>query len=369
MGLFTRNQSATVTAVPAPSTGPVVAAAVGNGGRPSALGQPTIGAATERALSVPTISRARDLIVALVGSLDLRQFTLTWSADEQREVVDYVRPASWVRRPDPAVTRNFLLANTTSDLFFHGRAFWYVTSRYASGFPATFQWLPADSINTPDQSGPSWAGPSPVVQYAGITLDHHNVVQFLSPIDGLLSTATRSLDIAIRLDTAARRFATNEIAAGYLQQTGGEPMSGDELGDLAAGWSKSRGENAVGALNEFVKWVEFSANPSTLQLVEGRQHAALELARVANIPAYLVGVPVGGMTYQNAQQARQDLYLFGAKPFVSAIAETLSSDQILPRGQQVAFDVDAYLREASINPSTREPLETPATPDTKDDTA
>jgi len=95
--------------------------------------------------------------------------------------------------------------------------------------------------------------------------------------------------------------------------------------------------------------VEFTSDPSKLQLQEGRQHAALELSRVANIPAYLVGIPTGGMTYQNAQQARQDLYLFGAKPYIQTIEQTLSMPNVLPRGRHVEFDVDRYLRSWSID--------------------
>jgi len=72
---------------------------------------------------------------------------------------------------------------------------------------------------------------------------------------------------------------------------------------------------------------------------------ALEMARLANIPPYLVGVSVPGYVYQNAQQAREDLYLFGAKPLISAIEETLSMNSIIPRGRQVELDVKSYLYE------------------------
>lgn len=70
------------------------------------------------------------------------------------------------------------------------------------------------------------------------------------------------------------------------------------------------------------------------------------MARVANIPPYLVGAPSGsGMTYQNAQQARQDLFLFGAKPFVDCIEQTLSMNNITPRGRYIYLDIDSYLEE------------------------
>ena len=164
----------------------------------------------------------------------------------------------------------------------------------------------------------------------------------------MLWTGARAIDTAYRLDDAARRFASTEIAAGYLQQKDGEPMSGDELNQLAAAWSEARMTKAIGALNQHVEWVEFQSNPSTLQLHEGRQHAALELSRVCQVPAWLVGLSVGGMTYQNSQQARVDLIAFGAMPFIRCIEETLSLDSVIARGKHIEFDVDKFVTGAEM---------------------
>lgn len=338
---------------------PPVAAAAGAHSQIGSLYAYNVGSGVERALSIPTISRARDLIVSMVGSLELKHYGVQWTGESEETIP--LPPETWMRRPDPAATRNWIVAQTTSDLFFYGRAFWYVASRYANGFPASFKWLPAGSVSTPDQVGPQWFGQSDDVQFLGHKIPTNDVIQFLSPIAGVLYIGQRIIDIAIRLDTAARRFASNEIAAGYLQQTGGEPMSGEDLAGLAAAWSDARATNAIGALNEFVKFVEFNADPNKLQLMEGREHSALELARVANIPPYLVGIPTGGMTYQNAQQARQDLYLFGARPFITAIEETLSLDNVLPRNRHVRFDVDGYLaaHNLALEPVSA-PTEVPA---------
>ena len=209
-------------------------------------------------------------------------------------------------------------------------------------------WLPADQINTLDQAGPEWFGPSNDIQFNGVELDNNNVVQFLSPLDGILWTGNRAIDIAHRLDEAAKRFASTEIAAGYLQQKDGEPMAGDELSELAGAWADARSTRAIGALNQHVEWVEFKSNPATLQLMEGRQHAALELSRVCQVPAWLVGLSVGGMTYPNSQQARTDLIMFGASPFINCIQETLSLDTVTPKGRHVEFDVQRYLEGADI---------------------
>jgi hypothetical protein len=49
------------------------------------------------------------------------------------------------------------------------------------------------------------------------------------------------------------------------------------------------------------------------------------------------------MTYQNARQARQDLFLFGSQMYLTAIASRLSMDDVLGRGRFVEFDVRELL--------------------------
>ena len=124
-------------------------------------------------------------------------------------------------------------------------------------------------------------------------------------------------------------------------------MSGEELGEMAAAWASNRRSNAIGALNEFVNFVSFDQDPSKLQLVEGREYQTKELSRLMDIPAYLLAIDQSGMTYANAQQARQDLLLFGARPLLHAIEERLSMDDVLPRGRHTQFDLDEYVGEYS----------------------
>ena len=120
-------------------------------------------------------------------------------------------------------------------------------------------------------------------------------------------------------------------------------MSGEELGEMAAAWASNRRSNAIGALNEFVNFVSFDQDPSKLQLVEGREYQTKELSRLMDIPAYLLAIDQSGMTYANAQQARQDLLLFGARPLLHAIEERLSMDDVLPRGRHTQFDLEEYV--------------------------
>lgn len=341
VGIFRRKVEA-----PAIASAPIGAAAGA-----SQIGQfysYSVGASEEAALSVPTIARAVSLLTTVVGTLDLKSYVLQWSGEEYEKI--FVPGETWMSRPDPSVPRQFIMSKTARDLIMYGRAHWAITSRYSTGFPATFEWLPASMVYSNKMpAAPEWFGMPSELEFNGMPLDVSNVVTFLAPNQGVVYAGRRAVQVALRLDGAAERFSATEIAAGYLQQTtNSEPMSSEELGELAAAWANARRVSAIGALNSAVEWKEFQSDPSKLQLVESRKYQALEMARLLDIPGYLLGIDQSGMTYQNAQQSRQDLILFGARPLLHAIQERLSMNDILPNGRHVQFDVDEYLNEFMV---------------------
>jgi hypothetical protein len=289
------------------------------------------------------------MIISLVGSLPLRHYTTQWTGEEYEKI--FLETESWMDTPDPTLTRNFIMSNTCMDLMMRGRAFWYVTSRSsATGRPLSFQWMPCEMIDTLDQPGPQFFGKSNAITFNGIQIPTNDVIQFLAPVQGFLWTGRRVIDTAIKLDRSAERFATNEIAAGYLQQTdSSEPLDAESLGELAAAWSNARRVNAVGALNSAVKYEQFDTDPSRLQLIEARNFSALELSRAIGVPAYLLGIGISGYNYSNATQAKQDLYLLGAKLYLDCMQETLSGPDLLPRNRYVEFDTHDLIADVEMN--------------------
>jgi hypothetical protein len=307
------------------------------------------GTAETRALSVPTISRSRDLLAGIIGSTGLKHYSKQWNGEDYDEV--YLPLEPWMEQPDPKVSRSFFFVNIFSDMFFYGVAYAYVQTRYSTGLPASFTWLPAANVSSTQQSGvPQYFGPSDELEFNGQPLDVNNVIQFLSPIEGILKIGAQAINTNIFLNQAADRYASLETVPGYLQQIDGEDMSGDDLGNLASAWAAARKQNAIGALSRQVQFKEFAQNPQEV-IADQRKYQSLEMARLCNVPAYLVSAPTEGasMTYQNAQQARQDLYLFGARIYMDAIEQTLSSAQVLPRNRYVEFDIEDY--EGSESPS------------------
>jgi hypothetical protein len=92
MALFSRTKQ---HATPAFAHEPLQAAA--GSASQSGLGQfwsYTVGAASELALSVPTVSRATQMIISLVGSLPLRHYTRQWTGEKYEKI--YEPNESWM---------------------------------------------------------------------------------------------------------------------------------------------------------------------------------------------------------------------------------------------------------------------------------
>ena len=299
------------------------------------------GDARNRAMSVPTVSRARDLCASVIGCMNLKMYTEMWNGEEMEKMP--LAPRTWLRRIDPSVPNSFLLAWLFDDLFFYGRSFLYVTSRTADGYPASFTRLPAAMVQTLDQSGPVWFAPSKQIIFQGGNLDPNDVVQFLSPIQGIIYMSEKAIATALQLEAARFRNSSSAIPAGILRQIGGEPLSAQELADLAASFNAARATNQTACLNEFVTYTETLTSPDKMLLIESAEFQAMEMARLCNIPPYLAGISVGSYSYQSSAESRMDLWTFGVRAYADCIAGTLSMNNILPNGTMVEFDVEQYL--------------------------
>lgn len=299
------------------------------------------GTARNRAISVPTVSRARDLMATTLSCMNFKMYTEMWNGQEMEKMP--LAPRTWLRRIDSTLPNNFILAWTFDDLFFYGRAFWYITSRTADGYPASFTRLPAAMIQTLDQSGPVWFAPSKQIVFQGGELNPDDVVQFLSPIQGIVYMSEQAVSTALKLEAARYRNSSSAIPAGILRQSGGEPLSAQELADLAAAFNAARETNQTAALNEFVSYTETQTSPDKMLLIDSAEFQAMEMARLCNIPPYLAGISVGSYSYQSSAESRMDLWTFGVRAYADCIAGTLSQNNILPNGTYVEFDVESYL--------------------------
>jgi hypothetical protein len=302
------------------------------------------GQARNKAMSVAAISRSRDLMASVLACMDLKMYTEIWNGSEMEQVP--LAPRSWLSQLDPKMPNNFLFPWVFDDLFFFGRAFLWITSRTSDGMMASATRLPQGSISTEDMSGPVWFGKSDAIYFNGQLLPTEDVVQILSPTQGMIYMSEQTIATALKLEEARFRNASSAIPAGVLKQTGGEPLSATELADLSTAFNAARATNQTAALNEFLTYTETTATPDKMLLIEAANYQALEAARLCNVPPYLLGISTGSYAYTNSQSAKSDLWTFGLSMYAEAITAALS--QQLPRGTHVEFNFENYLKDYTM---------------------
>lgn len=317
----------------------------------------------DEALTDSVVNRARDLVCGTFARLPFKRTRSYAGVDEDLG-------SGWLDRPDPDHSRGWFVAGITDDLFFRGYAYAQVTSRDFAGYPDALRWLKFDNLIPAtdgrgvryfDDGSDTLPGLGSVPSAVDVVIPRRDLVVFECALDGVLTHGAAVLDTSSRLAASANRFAGAELAAGWLKQTSGEPLSADEANVLVAQWADARRRSSVGYLNESVEYAESQLQPDSLQLVEGRSYQDNAVARICNLPSYAVNASVPGdsMTYKTAATARLDVLDFGLAPFAAAWAQTLSAPDVTPRGTTVEFDLDPFLRTAQLN-ALREPTNPPS---------
>jgi hypothetical protein len=271
----------------------------------------------------------------------------------------------WLSRPDPTRTRGVWVAELLDDLIFEAKAYTRVTVRYADGYPAAMEVMRfRDVTRNPDGSyrwhRPQLVGTDEPVE---VTVAELDVVIFESPLSPVLESRV-ALYVAARLDAAASRFASASVPMGTLKQTGGEPLTDEEMAAEASAFEANRETNTIAFLNEHLDYQESETDPSRLQLVEARTYQDAALARVANVPNFSVGVGVPGdsMTYKTALTARYDLVDFAFGPYMACVTQTLSGPDVTPAGVEVRWILEDFVRSAALAGQTPPaPTVTPTT--------
>lgn len=304
-------------------------------------------ASRDVAITIPTVQRARDVLCSLVAVLTLGYWREADPADPGGEPERLANPR-WFRRPDPAQTRAHIMAWTADDLIFYGRAFWRIRRRYAdTGLPSAFQRIPFTEAGF-DYEADGRTVKAVRWDVQRMVIPANDVLDFRSIQQGVCSTSARPINISLKLDESAERFAGCEIPAGTLRPDPAfprqEPLTPADLDKASADFTAKRKLNITPALQgwlyDSVVW-----DADGMQLTESRQHQALEASRFMNVPPWIVGAPTGStMVYQNAAQARLDLVDFGGLPLLTTIEQVLSGPNVVPERNYVEFDVDRWLR-------------------------
>ena len=290
------------------------------------------------ALQVASVSRCRNLIAGVISSIDLELYNKSTGKELESPV--------WLEQPDIRQPRSVTIAYTVDALLFYSVAYWRVTSLYADdGRPSGFEFVPNTRVTvTTNQLGTEVAYYSVdgvQVPMSGIG----SLVTFQSLLPGVLQTGGRTIQAALDVQKAAAVAAATPMATGFIKNNGADLPEAQVQGILAS-WKSARQNRSTAYLTSTLDYQTVGFSPKDMTYNESSQYLATEIARLMNVPAYYISADMNNsMTYQNILDGRKEFVAYSLQPFISAIENRLSMDDITRRGNVVRFAIDeSFLR-------------------------
>ena len=304
----------------------------------------------EQALTVPAVLRGRNLMCS-IATLPLV------TRDRERMLVR----SALLEQIDPDVANVITLSQTVEDLVFDGIAWWHVLDRDPRGWPRSAMHLDVGAVSVQPPPGerlarlralPSGTDVGGVVWVDGQPVAGRDVIRFDSPNPGLRKAAARAIRRALLLEQAAALYARDPRAQDYFTPAeGADPVDDDEVTEILDEWRASRRERSTAYVPAALTYHTVDAmSPADLQLVELQKQAVLEIANALGLDAEDLQVSTTSRTYANATDRRRDRINDTLSPYMRAITDRLSMNDVTRRGHTVGFDLDDYMR---ADPTTR----------------
>ena len=290
------------------------------------------------ALQVASVSRCRNLIAGVISSIELGLYKKSTGKKLESPV--------WLEQPDIRQPLSVTLAYTVDALLFYGVAYWRVTSLYADdGRPSGFEFIPNTRVTvTTNQYGDEveyYSINGVRVPMGGIG----SIVTYQSLLPGVLQTGGRTIQSALDIQKAAAVSAATPVATVILKNTGAD-LPEAQIQGLLASWKAARQNRSTAYLTSTLEAQNLGFSPKEMMYTEASQYLATEIARLMNVPAYYISADMNNsMTYQNILDGRKEFVAYSLQPFISAIENRLSMDDITAHGNRVRFAVDeTFLR-------------------------
>ena len=296
------------------------------------------------AMRVPAVAAARHRIVTGIATMPLAAYRDGQRLDDQ---------PVWTYRADTTQSPALRLAYTADDLLFHGESLWLV-DRDSEGWPIRAAHVPFD-VWGQDDAGHYLIDDQRIPDGRALHIPglHEGLLSFGSPA---IRGAHALLDAAV--DTAKHPFRLE------LHDTGEYPMTDDEARALVADARAALADGYGVVYTTPGLESKLHSYDTGALLVDGRESFAVDVARLAGIPAAMIDAHSRGatMTYQTTRDVIEAFLHLGLPAYMLPITARLSSDDIAPRGTEIRFDTAAILTpEALVNPAAA-PSREPTTP-------
>jgi HK97 family phage portal protein len=290
------------------------------------------------ALQVSSVSRCRNLICGVISTIDLGLYN--------KKTGKKLESPLWLEQFDERQPRSVTLSYLIDALLFYGTGYLQVKSVYFDdGRPSSFEFVPNNRVTvTTDKFGQEveyYTVNGEPVPMSGI----NSLVTFQSLLPGVLSTGARTIQAALDIQKAAAVAAATPMATSVLKNNGADLPEAQVQGILAA-WKAARSSRSTAYLTSTLSVENIGFSPKEMTYNESSQYLATEVSRLMNVPSYMISADMNSsMTYQNILDGRKEFVAYSLQPFISAVENRLSMDDITKHGNVVRFALDeTFLR-------------------------
>ena len=303
---------------------------------------PNVFISRAEAMAVPTVARARNLIAGTIATLPIHLY--------RKSTGEELGSPRWLEQPDYRQPRSVTLSATVDALFHFGVAYWEVTELYDfDGRPSAFAFVNNDRVSFNLNQNNTEVQNYLVDGVARPNFGVGSLVTFQGINEGILNNGGRTIRAALDLEKAAAVSASTPIPSGYISNAGSD-LPEEQITGLLSQWKLARQQRSTAFLSASLQYHATSFSPKDMMYSEAAQHLSTQLARLCNIPAYMVSSEMNNsMTYSNVMDERRQFVDMTLKPLYAAIEDRLSMNDITNSQNYVRFSIDeTYLRSDAL---------------------
>ena len=297
------------------------------------------------AMAVPAVARARHVIAGTVARIPLRAY-------RRGVLLEPEASPAWLTSTAGPVSGWHRNLWTADDHLFYGWSCWARTNQ-ADGYPGRMDRVPMGRWSVDD------VGRVLVADALGVhkLVDQRSVVLLPGPHEGILTAAATTIRHAADLQRAAAQAAKTPAAYLALRQTQGVALkrSSTDPSEVTVQTTVDDWKAARNGLNGGVAFIPLGLEAQELGtfsehlLTEGRNAAAVDVARVCSLPADLLDAAgPSSLTYQTTRDNDLRAIQYGVGLYLSAQSAALSIDGVTPRGVELRYALEEWLEDPTL---------------------
>lgn len=262
---------------------------------------------------------------------------------------DQIVDSLLAKRPDINLSSSEFYGQTITSLALHGEAFWYVTHG-SNGQVQNLTVLDPQSVTVSMEE----VANSPLTRvrydFGGRRIPNKNIKHlrlFTLPGSyrglGPIQAARIDVETALRI----REFGDSVLSNGGVPTgvlSSDQFLSQDQANAYRDAWNDAQAQRGLAVLGSGLDYSAIALTPADIQFLENQMFSTAQIARLFGVPATWVGIGIEGssITYSTSEDLARVFIQTTLTQYLTAIENAITD--LLPRGQQATFKLDALLR-------------------------